>query len=77
MNFSGRVNYVCTNSVKINIVVPPYDKCKFKNRNIILIHNNDSFQPFTCLIKIRFRFTYLEVFPASIVILLLCLLEAS
>ena len=51
MNFSRRVNYVCTNSVKTNTVVPPNDKCKFKNRNIVLICNYDRFQPFTYLIK--------------------------
>ena len=47
-----KVNYVSTNNVKINIVVPPYDKCKFKKRNIVLIRNYDCFQPFTWLIKI-------------------------
>ena len=56
MNFSRRVDHVCINGVKTNIVVPPYDKCKFKNRNIVLIRNYDCFEPFTCLIKIRFRF---------------------
>ena len=52
----GRVNYVSTNNVKINIVVPPYNKCKFEKRNIVLIRNYDCLQPFTWLIKIRFSF---------------------
>ena len=56
MTYSIRVNYVCTNNVKINIVVPTYDKCKFNKGNIALIRNYDCFQPFTSLIKIRFSF---------------------
>ena len=35
--------------MKINIVVPPYDNCKFKKRNIALICNYDCFQPFGLL----------------------------
>ena len=57
MTFNSRkVNYVSTSNAKINIVVLPYDKCKFKKRNIALIRNYDCFQPFTWLIKIRFSF---------------------
>ena len=56
MTFSRRVNYVCVNNVKINIVVPRYDKGKFKKRNNVLIYNYDCFQPFTWLIKISFSF---------------------
>ena len=78
MTFNSRkVNYVSTNNVKINIVVPPYDKCKFRKRNIVLIRNHDCFQPFTWLIKIRLSFLYLRVFLARVVILLSCLLQAS
>ena len=54
MTYPEGLNYVCTNNVQINIVVPPYDKCKFEKRNIVLIHNYDRFEPFTWLIKIRF-----------------------
>ena len=56
MTFSRKVNYVYTNNVKINTVVLPYDKCKLKKRNIVLIRNYDCFQPFIWLIKIRFSF---------------------
>ena len=71
-----RVNYVCTNNVKINIVLLPYDNCKLKKRKIALIRNYDCFRPFG-LLKYILAFSYLRVFPASIIILLLSLLQAS
>ena len=78
MTFNSRkVNYVSTSNAKINIIVPPYDKCKFKKRNIVLIRNYDCFQPFTWLIKIRFSFFVPQGFPARVVILLLSLFQAS
>ena len=75
--YCRRVNYVSTNNVKIIIVVPPYDKCRFKKRNIVLIVTMIVFNHLLGLLKYVLVFLYLRVFPARVVILLSSLLQAS
>ena len=52
-------------------------KSKFKKKNIFLILNYHSLQPFTGLIKIRFSFSVPRGFPACLVMLLSSLVRAS
>ena len=61
MTFSRRINYVCTNNVKINIV-PPYDKYKFKRETLSRSVTTILFNHLLGLSKYVIAFSYLSFF---------------